>query len=971
MKWKMKATLPSRGVAAIGVLFVALSEFYTFRNWSNLLAAVGVVILAVVSVNVAVRSRRGGLLVDAPATSVLTWPRAYVVSAILGALVVQTWFRWGHLLAGFDYNPSLGTAWVTRIFNSYGWNGNDLGGSVMNQSRLPWGAFELAVHLLGGSTSLAQQLWLTVVVVGVVLSTVWFSRAIHLSPLAAVVASFFYLTNPYTQTSVNFSDVYLSAMGLIPFCSALVLLYVRGQMATWKLVTGFILAAPFFGYAYLNPPLVGMVGGAIIVILILAGLSEGWKRFGRKLAGLTAAFGALMVASLYWIIPAMNSLSLVSTKNLSGVSTWTWTESRATLANAMWLNTSWAWNISIYNPAAPSYVRFPLEWVPILLPVVVFGVFLLAPGRLTSNQWKTVSVASLASLGIVILSTGTRFPMGPVFNVLYGLPYGWLIREPGRFLMVAALGFAIMSGVALDGSYAALMDRLRSSSTASSRNLGRVRNSRNPVITRLLALGLVGGVIVAMGYPVWTGIFIPGARQGFPSERVSIPSYWTSMVDYLNSAAAPSGALLALPADDFYQMPYRWYYGADGFLVDALSRHVVVPSTQGYTGAGANLVDATNTVDGALISHQWSFASAVLEALGTPLILVRGDIIYNLPGRHITNPALLANALRHDPQMRGVMQKGPLTLFALRTGLKQRWSQIATTPSTSPSLDLLRVMKPSQMVISSDSIPGVMSIVPLPPASQWKYSGGKVSTSLRLPPGARLQVVDVRGNNLSAMSAHVASRSTTSEEVQIINQLTPHGLNLSAASPPKSCVTPRTGIVLNTLLRSSGGWSSGSQFWRVIAGKRVACTAINIPTVPPTMYVAYDSKVVSGVVAGVCLLELPSGSCATVTWSIHSEPGGWVSRSGSFIPLVGTTSLQFVAEAGSVTSNAISETDYRNAVVVPAGLTMAFVEATPRGAIHKWTIERLSPNVPAPAYGSKNADGTVVSLAGLAPAILK
>ena len=60
-------------------------------------------------------------------------------------------------------------------------------------------------------------------------------------------------------------------------------------------------------------------------------------------------------------------------------------------------------------------------------------------------------------------------------------------------------------------------------------------------------------------------------------------------------AAPLSGAVLVLPPDDFYQMPYRWgYYGTDSFIPDLMNRPVLVPSGQGYSPASVQLLRAVD-----------------------------------------------------------------------------------------------------------------------------------------------------------------------------------------------------------------------------------------------------------------------------------------------------------------------------------------------------------------------------------------
>ena len=185
-----------------------------------------------------------------------------------------------------------------------------------------------------------------------------------------------------------------------------------------------------------------------------------------------------------------------------------------------------------------------------------------------------------------------------------------------------------------------------------------------------------------------TGAVAPDHRPLLPSTHVSVPAYWTAMASYLNGSAPP-GNLLVLPEDDFYQMPYTWgYYGADSFIRNLIARNVVDPVAQGYAPAQQELIDAVHLVQQGLLAHDWPSVRRTLTAIGTPLLLVRGDVNAAFPGRHITPPAALDRALREDPGMRLVHRAGKLELFALRGHIGPTGSVVsyATVNSATPDL---------------------------------------------------------------------------------------------------------------------------------------------------------------------------------------------------------------------------------------------------------------------------------------------
>ena len=243
--------------------------------------------------------------------------------------------------------------------------------------------------------------------------------------------------------------------------------------------------------------------------------------------------------------------------------------------------------------------------------------------------------------------------------------------------------------------------------------------------------------MLAPGFPLMTGAIAPDHRPVLPSTRVSVPAYWTAMASYLNRSAPP-GNLLVLPEDDFYQMPYTWgYYGADGFITDLIERNVVDPVAQGYSAASQELTGAVSLVQQGLLAHDWPSVQRTLAAIGTPLLLVRGDVNAAFPDRDITPPAALDEALREDKDMRLVRRFGTLELFALRAASARRASvtSYATVNSATPDLRDLALFPSGTALISSPMRSAVPAVLQFPPVSQWRLVGDELKTSIVEPPG--------------------------------------------------------------------------------------------------------------------------------------------------------------------------------------------------------------------------------------------
>ena len=149
----------------------------------------------------------------------------------------------------------------------------------------------------------------------------------------------------------------------------------------------------------------------------------------------------LMAFSAYWIVPAVVHLSGGAAPQLSAISSWAWTEGRATLRNGFWLNDLWGWKYPEYFPYAPIYDTFPLAVAKFVLPAIAFMALALAEvsgadevQRHARDRVLRLALAtSVVALLVILLSTGTRAPGNILFDRLYYLPFGWLLREPGRF----------------------------------------------------------------------------------------------------------------------------------------------------------------------------------------------------------------------------------------------------------------------------------------------------------------------------------------------------------------------------------------------------------------------------------------------------------------------------------------------------------------------------------------------------------
>ncbi|MDA8392259.1 MAG: hypothetical protein M0Z87_05555, partial [Actinomycetota bacterium] len=663
------------------------------------------------------------------------------VTAAIAAGAAQTWFTAGTAIAQGDVAPPNGTAWLGRLFSSWTWSGSDLGGPGSVQTQLPWAGLLWLVHSVGGSAVLAQRLWYTLLFTGAALGALWLLRLLRTSWISATVGSLLYLFNPFVFATIGINPVFLAALVLVVVEPAIVLSVGSGQ---WKRRSGavaLVATVPLIGYAYENPPLALAVAAAGV-----AGLAVTAIWYGRPARQRTAGFLALGVplaaaVSLYWAVPSFEQLPFDAVGQLSTLASWTWTESRSTLANAFWLNTSWVWRFKEYLPYSTNYATPPLSMLRYAFPIIGFAslTFRYPPSPKSIRHLVLAASGATGSLLLIFLSTGTRLPGSLLFDLLYRLPYGWLLQGPGRFLLLASVGYAAMAAVTLDRWLAHLDgvgESLRTWST------GKRLATKLGVASAVVCVGAL-----APGYPLVFGLVAPDAWHGFmPPMHVRLPRYWTAMANYLNGSASPPGNLLVLPPDPFYQMLYTWgYYGNDGFITNMIRRNVLDPSGQGYGAAGGALTAAVEQVANSLLAGRDTAANRILSALGTPDVLVRGDISARGPVASSDTPQALAAALRSDPGVKLVHRSGALSLYRLRSarnvGGVHTGVSYVTTATATPNLLALSALPAGTAIVRHAPISGVPAVVQVRGESSWHLRGGKLQETVTLPPGRSYRAI--------------------------------------------------------------------------------------------------------------------------------------------------------------------------------------------------------------------------------------
>jgi hypothetical protein len=654
------------------------------------------------------------------------------------------------------------------------------------------------VQSVGGSAELAQRIWYTLLFTGAGLAAVALLRTLGMRPLAAACGAYVYLFNGYVLSWIGINTNHLAALAILPAVLACVLAASKGTVRVSIAVILLAASAPAVGLASDNPPLVLVILLPALLCPLLAGWLWGRMAAKRGLRVLVLGLPILTLASLYWLVPAALAYSSLGNPSFTPITSWEFSEIRATLGNALWLNNAWAWGHPEYVPYANDYLVQPLAMAKYLLPALAFAplAFLKRdPARLRGAgvDLLAVSVVSAAvALVFVFLSTGTTPPGSVVFNLLYSLPGGVLLREPGRFLMLAALAYSVL--IAVSATYVTVLlhgklrrsfakDWLRSVTRAFrgllpyGRQLG-TRGVDRPVLRLFVPLVPVIGALLfvaslAPAYPLMTGAVVPGQRINLPPTHVSLPVYWQRMFDDINRDPT-TGALLVLPPDDYYAMPYRFgYYGPDGFIVQSIARHVIVPNPQGYIQRSPALLAASAAVATNLMNLNDGAAARIISAMQSSLILVRGDIDPNaflIPNRHITSPQSLSRVLRASQHFTPVRREGPLELYRVTDPVPNELAtatSFVTVNTSSPDLSLLSLLPLGTDLVSEPPQQGVPAVFALPDLSLWDVSNGRLSSSLRVPAAGWTYQLDQLGGEAPGLTLTSAADTGGSQALTV------------------------------------------------------------------------------------------------------------------------------------------------------------------------------------------------------------
>lgn len=856
------------------------------------------------------------------------WLLAGGVLVLISTVAVQTWFEPNSMIAGGDLVDHVGVGWLKSLFAPWTWGGSTLGEPSQLPSLLPWASILGAVTTLGGDAEAAQRIWYTLLFVGAGLSAFGLLSALRLSPPAAATGACAYLFNPYVLTWVSPYDVYMAALVLVAALPAAVVAAGTRALPWWLSAALIATSAPLLGFTYQSPPLVGMVLGVLIITPLVVvwtfGRSEGI--LSSKAAG--AGLLLLCVGSAYWVIPAMLHVAFSIPPQYQSVASWAWTESRATIRNAFWLNTHWGWTSYEFFPYARSYGRLPLSVLAFVLPAVAFaplaGAWLSGLGRTFQAQarHRLEVAAAVIGLFVLLIATGTNAPGSVIFDPLYALPFGWLLREPPRFLMFVGLMYGVLIACATDE-----ITGLRFQLPTNIAGIG----------ARLIRAGAplsIGAAALLLTYPMVTGAVVPDTRPTLPTwaisarpTHVNTPDYWIQMAGYVDQQSG-TGALLVLPPDDWYQMPYTWYYGADAFLPELFTRRVLVPTVAGYTPASEQLVQGVNIDAESILDGNWRQTMAITRAMGAQYILVRGDIDATYPNHSILSPASLAEALSKAPDFSLARRIGPLDLFRLNQNVTSAgWtSDIVLVDSTTPDWRLFQVLDGDTKIVDASPKQGLPFAEVSPPLDQWNIHESTYVWSAQTPAGWTYRLADLaRGSTTpldpSSRSATLPASSAYSVTYQSAQvTISAHGRSALAGGGVSSNAWGRVGDcnpVSPDMARDglnehlvAGAAPDGTPSLELAASLDSACVSQPLEWLGGPVVISLLARQVRGLPPRICVWETGPNRCASMS---SITPGSsWVHFHTTIFPDLNTTSLTLYLYADADQSGDPTIDEYAN-----------------------------------------------------------
>jgi len=484
---------------------------------------------------------------------------------------------------------------------------------------------------------------------------------------AALVAASFYMFNLYLENVwLGFNIAVLSAQAVLPAVISLLILAFDRRIGLRRFVLLFAPVALWGSGIGVNPPVVAVVLGAVLLVVVLYPVLTGrWRELaylGR--VGIIFVLGVSTAAlvNAFWLIPFVGQLRATSGAEITATaelaSTWLQGLSSSTsIPNVLRFQGDWTWYQGWNEPyRAHSTVyqsTFVLQALAWLVPVLA----------LLGSVVRGPSVRHLFTVFAVIgfaLSMGTHEPMTQVYLWLVEhVPAFWIVRSPWfKFTLITTIGVAVLIGVTFAQLHVRLRDRPFSPGA-----WYRFRGA-------LVVLPVIGVMAVNMvyAYPVTTGkIFTTDDdRDYLPHNRVRVPAFVDAASQWID-AESSDGRVAVLP--DTTVWANTWGY--NGFGPPLTQLGATTPVVYAFSTVFGSLVAATNadlnavTYD-AIYGDKTRRADELLKLMAVRHISHETDIKHWLYAGDTDDPAWVRERLRRqlgvgDPMTFGTWDVYPVT----------------------------------------------------------------------------------------------------------------------------------------------------------------------------------------------------------------------------------------------------------------------------------------------------------------------
>lgn len=541
----------------------------------------------------------------------------YLVTTALATMIAQTWFEAKLHTATGDITPFVRDSLAASLPDVWGYQLTGAGSPSYEVARIFDVAVIKGVELLGMDAAIAQRVFYSALVVLTAVAGTYLAAAFTKRVGLRIAFGSWVVANPYWLVLIP-NPIFLLAVAIGGLSAGFLVRAARGQPPR---TTTVVLASTLLAPLSVNPPLLTVMVGWVLLLIVASTLMGGPGGFRRSLVFSVKVLPWALAINLFWIVPAVIVIATGSTVVAAQVSAeaWSWSHAQNTIPNVVGLNAHWGWAFpDTYYPYAPRLDSPWFNWMRFAVPFLAAMAPVLARGRR-----RRIAVAMLG-FGAIAAFVGKGFhpPLADANRWLYEqIPGMWLLREPmSKVGWIMVLAYLIAAVIAAD--------RLL--------ELGaRHKRWRMPLV-----LAPVVGIVAALIYvhPLWTGEAIPADRGRLGGSHVAIPEAWYETANVVNELD-DTGTVLMLPIPGFYQMGHTWgYYGADEMAAQLITRRTIQPSDGGYYTDPPVYRASSELLESALSKRDQVTAARLLDTLGVSTVVVRHDYDPEISQGEFANP---------------------------------------------------------------------------------------------------------------------------------------------------------------------------------------------------------------------------------------------------------------------------------------------------------------------------------------------